>query len=59
MSQDREPLPRGINEISGDVVDASMKVHAALGPGLLESAYETCLAHELTRRGRKARWVYR
>ena len=29
-----------INEISGAVVDAAMKVHSALGPGLLESTYE-------------------
>ncbi|MDQ2667217.1 MAG: GxxExxY protein [Gemmatimonadota bacterium] len=28
-----------------------MKVHTILGPGLLESAYETCLAHELRKRG--------
>lgn len=36
-----------INEITGQVNDGAMKVHTALGPGLLESAYETCLAHEL------------
>jgi len=42
-----------INEVSGQVVDAAMKVHSALGPGLLESAYEACLAHEL--RGRNFR----
>jgi GxxExxY protein len=41
------------NETSGEVVDAALKVHTALGPGLLESAYELCLAHELTKRGRK------
>ncbi len=40
-----------INACSGRVVDAAMKVHSALGPGLLESAYEACLAHELRRRG--------
>jgi GxxExxY protein len=40
-----------INEISGSVVDAAMKVHSALGPGLLESVYEKCLKHELTKRG--------
>lgn len=40
-----------INVISGQVVDAAMKVHSALGPGLLESAYEACLAHELRERG--------
>ena len=42
-----------INQISGAIVDAAMKVHSALGPGLLESAYEGCLKHELTRRGLK------
>jgi GxxExxY protein len=35
------------------VVDAAMKVHSALGPGLLESAYEACLAYELRTRGRR------
>ena len=43
-----------INELSGQVVDAAMKVHSALGPGLLESAYEACLVFELHRRGLKA-----
>jgi GxxExxY protein len=42
-----------INEISGQIVDAAMKVHSALGPGLLESAYEACLIFELHRRGLK------
>ena len=42
-----------INQISGVVVDAAMKVHSALGPGLLESAYEGCLKHELRKRGLK------
>jgi len=36
---------------SGRVVDAALRVHSALGPGLLESAYEACLAHELRTRG--------
>ena len=40
-----------INNITGQIVDAAMKVHTALGPGLLESAYEACLAHELKKRG--------
>ena len=40
-----------VNEVSGQVVDAAMKVHTALGPGLLESAYEACLVHELEKRG--------
>ena len=33
------------------VVDCAVKVHTALGAGLLESAYEACLAHELERSG--------
>ena len=45
-------MSRGeINVRSGQVVDAAMKVHSILGPGLLESAYEACLAHELRGRG--------
>ena len=39
------------NEITGQIVDAAMKVHTKLGPGLLESAYEACLAYELRQRG--------
>ena len=38
------------NEISKEIVDASLKVHKQLGPGLLESAYEECLAYELIQR---------
>ncbi|MFB3082890.1 MAG: GxxExxY protein [Gammaproteobacteria bacterium] len=36
-----------INELSGIVIGAAIEVHKVLGPGLLESAYETCLCHEL------------
>jgi GxxExxY protein len=39
------------NAISGQIVDAAMKVHSVLGPGLLERAYASCLAFELRRRG--------
>ncbi|HTC94890.1 MAG TPA: GxxExxY protein [Terriglobales bacterium] len=42
-----------IDEVSGAIVDAAMKVHTVLGPGLLESAYEACLTHELRSRGLK------
>lgn len=38
------------NEITHDVLGAAIEVHRLLGPGLLESAYEECLAHELTLR---------
>jgi GxxExxY protein len=45
------PMPSPlINRVSGAVVDAAMKVHSILGPGLLESAYLGCLAHELRKR---------
>ena len=40
-----------LNRISGVIVDAAIAVHTALGPGLLESAYEACLLHELRKRG--------
>jgi GxxExxY protein len=39
------------NEIGDIVLGGAMKVHSALGPGLLESAYEICLAHEITKQG--------
>jgi GxxExxY protein len=41
------------NEITGKIIDAAMRVHSKLGPGLLESAYEACLAYELRKRGLK------
>lgn len=40
-----------IEQIAKDVVDAAIKVHRALGPGLLESAYQACFAYELRERG--------
>jgi iron complex transport system substrate-binding protein len=40
-----------IDEITGAVVDASLKIHRELGPGLLESVYEAVLAREVERRG--------
>jgi GxxExxY protein len=40
-----------IEQIAEQVVDAMLKVHRALGPGLLESTYQACLAHELRCRG--------
>lgn len=35
------------NEVSKLILDAAFRVHSAIGPGLLESAYEACLAYEL------------
>jgi GxxExxY protein len=37
-------------EIGQAIIAAAMKVHSAVGPGLLESAYETCLVYELEKR---------
>ena len=42
-----------LNEISGAVITAAMKVHTALGPGLLEEPYKQCLAYELKSSGLK------
>ena len=44
---DREEL----NRLSGEILDAAICVHKEMGPGLLESVYEECLAMELTLRG--------
>jgi GxxExxY protein len=56
MSQSRAPEP-GVAEpspehdlIAREIVDAAFAVHNALGPGLLESVYEPCLAYELETR---------
>jgi GxxExxY protein len=40
-----------INQITHEILDSAYKVHTALGPGLLESAYRTCLAYELRKKG--------
>ena len=42
-----------INEITGDILDAAIKVHQKFGPGLLESVYEKILAIEVEKRGHK------
>jgi GxxExxY protein len=47
----RKGTPVHTEEISRLVVDSALKVHSALGPGLLESAYRACLAHESEMRG--------
>jgi len=36
-----------INDLTGKIIGAAIEVHKHLGPGLLESAYEECLCHEL------------
>lgn len=43
--------PLSLDEITGTIVDAALKIHMELGPGLLESVYEAVLARALERRG--------
>ena len=45
------PVPAEVDAVAKATVDAAFHVHQVLGPGLLESVYETCLAHELKKRG--------
>ena len=40
-----------LKNITDKIIQAAMKVHSVLGPGLLENVYETCLAHELKKTG--------
>ncbi len=47
----RPPIPEELEQIAKDVVDAAIKLHVALGPGLLESVYSVLLAKKLTERG--------
>ncbi len=42
-----------IEAVATDIVDCAIKVHKELGPGLLESTYQHCIAHELRKRKRK------
>ena len=42
------------NAIAKEIVDAAFRIHTTLGPGLLESVYQTVLAYELGRRGLRA-----
>ncbi|HSE50167.1 MAG TPA: GxxExxY protein [Terriglobales bacterium] len=46
---------RSANAVSKLIVDGAMKVHTALGPGLLESTYAACLAQELRNQGLEVR----
>ena len=44
---------RPLDDVTGEIVDAAYKLHTALGPGLLESVYETVLYRDLQKRGFK------
>ncbi len=48
-----QPIPARTEEIAKIILDSAFKVHTALGPGLLESVYETCVMHELKGAGLK------
>lgn len=47
----KTPREEEVDLVAREIVDSAFKVHSTLGPGLLESVYEVCLAHELHRRG--------
>jgi GxxExxY protein len=49
------PIGPQIEAVGHEIVDCGFKVHDVLGPGLLESAYESCLAYELGQRGLSVR----
>lgn len=40
-----------LNDITHEILDSAYKVHSTLGPGLLESAYQSCLVYELRKKG--------
>ncbi len=45
-----EPIDDSTEQLISKIVDSAFKVYSTLGPGLLESVYETCLCQELTER---------
>jgi GxxExxY protein len=47
----RRPISAREDAIGRAIVDAAFSVHRELGPGLLESVYEVCFCHELSKRG--------
>jgi GxxExxY protein len=47
MAAAPQPTAPRINQLTGQIIAAAMRVHTTLGPGLLESAYRACLVHEL------------
>ena len=51
VTRGRDRRTMKLEHITGQIIAAAIKVHSALGPGLLENAYKLCLAHELRSRG--------
>ena len=47
----KKAIMKKINDITEKIIGAAIAVHRELGPGLLESAYEACLAYEIARQG--------
>ncbi|MGD0752068.1 MAG: GxxExxY protein [Anaerolineales bacterium] len=45
------PIPPEVESVGKKMLDAAFKVHTSLGPGLLESVYEACLAYEIRKSG--------
>src|SRR5580700_3039314 len=54
LGERKRKAPMTENAIAKEVVDAAFRIHTTLGPGLLESVYQTVLAYELGRRGLRA-----
>ena len=44
-----QPVPHETDAVAAEIIEAAFQVHRALGPGLLESVYETCLCHQLAK----------
>ena len=50
-SAEFEPVSKRAEAVATEIIDAAIKIHKALGPGLLESVYEACLCYEMSKRG--------
>jgi len=53
MAAAPQPIAPRINHITRQIIASAMRVHTALGPGLLESVYHACVLHELRKCGLK------
>ncbi len=51
QAKNYERIPQSVEDVGRAILNAAFKVHTALGPGLLESVYQTCTAYELTQSG--------
>lgn len=50
-SKSFKPIPEDVEKVGRIILDSAYKIHSALGPGLLESVYESCLAHVIRENG--------